>query len=1262
MARTIVDEQLRYEIIINGDSAKNELNKLDQNTRKLRETNKNLTAEKAKLRAEGKQETAYYKSLTATIRENNQTIKTNELRMSELRNEIGLTGLSLAQLQAKATQARAIIRHLIPGTADYKKYRAELDAINSRIRQLNTNANATAFSFSRLADQFNKYQTIGFAIIGTITGIALSIKSLIGYNKELADAQANVRKTTGFTDEQTQELMRTFSSFDTRTPRMQLLALAEEAGRLGKKTMEEVVGFTRVADKLFVALGDDFGANAEDQIRNIGKMVDVYSVAQKEALDFEGSMNALGSAINEVAASGSTKADYLVEFMKRTGGMSRQAKIAAQEIIGYAATLDEAGLSSEVSSTVMSNLLTKMFKKTEEFAAAANIPLAEFRDLLEKDANEALLRFFEGVNRNQGGLSELVENMDGLGVDGQRATGVLATLAASTDKVREKQALANQAMKEGTSLTNEFNIKNENLAGVVDKITRRFKAFFSFEGIREGMFNMAKWIGNFVGAIHDADSSAHRWRDVLGFLAKTIAVVVTSLVSYKLALMALNAVKKEGIVVTLWSTAVEKAKAAQTIISDAITHAYAAAYSLLTGNIKAATFATRAFFTVLKANPIGLVIGAITAVTSAYFLFRKEQDAVNTSYDRMAKASREASKATQDEHAALQARLTVLSSIHISDEQRAKALKELQKEYPDYLDKIQTEKVSLGQLEIIQQSVNDRIRDKIALLREEALASAFSKEMEDFARRRLETENKLYDQQLKLVALEQEKAKLYQGDNLGGFDYADLQRSEQIAGIEAQIEATKELIAAEQKLINKQEGQFINRFETIATKMAVTMSQDSPTEPVDDGGGGLSDELAKRLEDVRQKITDMRRELELGAMEEMEREIQRTRDKYAKLIVEAQGFAKEIKELEALREEEILTIRGTWAKKIIDEVEQYQRESQAKEKEAQEKLEKEKQDIRRKYNFVSKEEEYNEELALLKTYLDKQLLTQEEYERALLELEKKYNEEKSKFKYTRRDERLRELEEYARGFAVANQAIGNLMQMELLRNEAIQQAGESEEAFTKRKAQEEDKRKEIEKKYAGLRMLTTISEIVAQTALAIMKVAPIVPLQILQGIAGATQLGVAQAEYQRIQGFEMGRYPVMDQLGRRFNAPKVSNPGTGKLSQPTILAGEKPEIIIDPATTRFLELNYPDIIRTIYASAARIKGFEAGRYPGRGTALVNSAAGGNLDLILKEMTTIMVALTERLSTPMRAVYDDHEVRRIRERDEINQQVSNARKP
>jgi hypothetical protein len=89
-----------------------------------------------------------------------------------------------------------------------------------------------------------------------------------------------------------------------------------------------------------------------------------------------------------------------------------------------------------------------------------------------------------------------------------------------------------------------FNIKNNNLAGVVDKITRRFKAIFSFEVMREVMFNKSKWIGNFVGAIYDADSSAHRWRDVLGFLAKTIAVVVTSLVSYKLALMALNAVKK----------------------------------------------------------------------------------------------------------------------------------------------------------------------------------------------------------------------------------------------------------------------------------------------------------------------------------------------------------------------------------------------------------------------------------------------------------------------------------------------------------------------------------------------------------------------------------------------------------------------------------------------------------------------------------------------------------------------------------------------
>ena len=60
--------------------------------------------------------------------------------------------------------------------------------------------------------------------------------------------------------------------------------------------------------------------------------------------------------------------------------------------------------------------------------------------------------------------------MDGLGVDGVRASNTLLALAKNTELAEANQQKANEAFIEGTSLSDEFAIKNENLAANVAKL------------------------------------------------------------------------------------------------------------------------------------------------------------------------------------------------------------------------------------------------------------------------------------------------------------------------------------------------------------------------------------------------------------------------------------------------------------------------------------------------------------------------------------------------------------------------------------------------------------------------------------------------------------------------------------------------------------------------------------------------------------------------------------------------------------------------
>ena len=61
-----------------------------------------------------------------------------------------------------------------------------------------------------------------------------------------------------------------------------------------------------------------------------------------------------------------------------------------------------------------------------------------------------------------------------MGTEGSRAVGVLSTLAGNLDKVDEAQRIASAAMLEGTSLTDEYSIKNSNLQAELEKARKSF--------------------------------------------------------------------------------------------------------------------------------------------------------------------------------------------------------------------------------------------------------------------------------------------------------------------------------------------------------------------------------------------------------------------------------------------------------------------------------------------------------------------------------------------------------------------------------------------------------------------------------------------------------------------------------------------------------------------------------------------------------------------------------------------------------------------
>lgn len=728
MAKKIVDEQIKLSIVIDGNEGQKELYDLEKSTRDLSAANKELLAEKKKLEKQGKQESEAYKNASATIRQNNQVIKENKARMSELQNQIGLTGLTMNQLKSKALQLRFTLLNLVPGSADYIKYQNDLKQVTARMDELRGKAQLTGMTIGTVADKFNRYAALATSLVVALTGVVLSIQQVLDYNGKLSDSQSDVMKTTGMTKKEVDELTKSFGLFKTRTARIELLKLAEEGGRLGIEGTENIKKWVNVANQLKVALGDDL---SETQIREVGKMVKVYRVGEETGRDFEGAMLSLGSAINEVSASGSNQAGYLVDYLKRTGGIAQQANLASANNLGYAATFDEIGQSVEVAGTAMNKVMMDMFVKPGDYAKIAKMKVSDFTTLLKTDFNAAMIAFLKGLEGNEVGLDVLIKKMDELDAGGVRGVQAITGLASNLDILEQRQTTSNMAMIEATSLTDEYNIKNNNLAATLDKIKKTVVGWYSSETFVQWLTDGVAWFAKFIGATEDTDGKMAKFKNGLMITIKVFAVLLAAMVT-NVAWQKLVALwTARNTEATLLYNVATKGRAFAENLAKIGTLSYIAVTSLFTGNLKTAALATRGLTVALASTPWGAVLALVAAVTTAIVLFTKTSNEATWAQKELAKAQSDATVEIKKEENGLKNLIRVASDETRSKEQREATIKKINEISPEYLGNITLENIKTKET---TKAVNDYIQALNKKLKlqavERTLEATYDKEKE----------------------------------------------------------------------------------------------------------------------------------------------------------------------------------------------------------------------------------------------------------------------------------------------------------------------------------------------------------------------------------------------------------------------------------------------------------------------------------------------------------------------------------------------------
>lgn len=558
-----------------------------------------------------------------------------------------------------------------------------------------------------------------------LTGLTQTVRMCTNAFASMEDVMANTRKYTGQTDEQVREMNEDFKKMDTRSSREQLNELAGAAGRLGITSKEGIEEFVDAADKISVALGDDLGDKAVDQI---GKLAMAFGEDQRMGL--RGAMLATGSAINELAQNSSSQANYLVEFTARVAGIGKQFGLTQTQIMGFGAVLDENMQKDEMAATAFSQLLTKMTTNTKKFANIAGIEVGKFSKMLKEDANGAVLTLLESLKK-KGDFQVLAKMFQDMGLDGTRATGVLTTLADKIDLVKKRQQLANDAYRQGKSVIDEFDVQNSTVQANLDKAKKSFHELTIELG--EKLLPIAKY------GVTTASFTVKALSELINFSTKYWKVLVplaVAIATYNVALKWNTVVMAKNKVVKMWHIAMDKAHTAIIATKNAVLAVTSTVYALLTGKISLATAAQTLLNKVVKANPYVAAATAMAALTSVIIAFISKTDKATEAQKELNKVNAEAATQCRSEIVELSSLVNIAKDKTASDAARMDAIKKIQEKYPGYLDNLSLEN-------IYSQNAATSISNLTNMILEQAKARTLLAKIEEIQRKK-EDVNKEY--------------------------------------------------------------------------------------------------------------------------------------------------------------------------------------------------------------------------------------------------------------------------------------------------------------------------------------------------------------------------------------------------------------------------------------------------------------------------------------------------------------------------------------
>lgn len=625
------------------------------------------------------------------------------------------------------------LRNLTPGTEEFQQRAAQLreaqahfNRVRDEINQVNGAIAQTATSTSRFGDIVRGVFT-GNLITGFFSSFVGKARESVDELLKISDLMTGVEKTTGLASEQVRELWNEFDNLNTRTSKQELLNIAQIGGRLGITDKEQIKEFTEQIDKIYVALGDSFQGGLEEVTTKVGKLKNLFEETRDQ--NYGEALNAIGSALNELGANGSSSEQNITDFATRIGALPAVLKPSIEKTLGLGAAFEESGIDAEVASSGYSRFMSVAGNNIAAFAKQMKLTTKEASELFNTHPEEFFIRFGESMKGL--GAEQTAGVLKGLKLNTLEIQKALGTAGEKADRFRELMNLSGKAMQDGTSIQNEFNKVNENTAAIWEKIKKVFAETFTSDTMAQWFGGLIKLLGWLTGVTSKAGDGVKVFRERIAFLAKAIVVCTTAVVSYRAAVYLSTVTTKAAWQQTILYNAAMKVANATTALWKGTVLLLSAAKATLTGNTIRATAAMRTFNLVTKMNPWGLLLGAITAVVTALVLFSNKQKEVNLQLKIQNDAIKEANVQTAAQEHHLRQLLKTANDTNKSYNERKKAVDELNRLVPQYNKQLTVETANTDKA---KQALDRYIESIKAAAREKYLKALVDQKAEALAK------------------------------------------------------------------------------------------------------------------------------------------------------------------------------------------------------------------------------------------------------------------------------------------------------------------------------------------------------------------------------------------------------------------------------------------------------------------------------------------------------------------------------------------------